>query len=106
MQRATIVWAAIVLFLFVVGCGQSTQQTPPKPSGEMLRVHVTAAGAITADGREVSLEDLKKEFARLAAAGGSMLYTRDNPTADPHPDAMKVIQAAADANLPILMPDK
>jgi hypothetical protein len=105
MQRS-IIWGAIVLILSVFGCGQATQPKPSTPSGEILRVHVTAAGVITANGRDVSLEDLKKEFASLAAAGGSLLYTRDNPTADPHPNAMKVIQAAADANLPILMPDK
>lgn len=105
MQRSIVVWAAIVL-LSVVGCGQATQPKLQKPSGEILRVHVTAAGVITANNREVSLDDLKQEFARLAAAGGSVLYSRDNPAADPHPNAMKVIQAAAEANLPILMPGK
>lgn len=108
MQRsATLALVAILAITSgVAGCRQAAQPTPQNTaSGEILPVHVTAAGVIKANDREVSLEDLKKEFARLAAAGGSVLYTRDNPSGDPHPNAMKVMEAVAEANLPLLMPE-
>lgn len=55
------------------------------------------------NGQKVSIEQVKQEFARLAAVGGTLRYSRDNPAADPHPNAMEVIKAAADANLTIEM---
>ena len=66
-------------------------------------MHVTEAGGIAMNGREVSLEEVKQELARLAQAGGTLRYSRDNPTADPHANAMEVIKAAADAGLTIEM---
>ena len=55
------------------------------------------------NGRRVSLEQLRQEFARLAAVGGTVQYSRDNPTSDPHPIAMEVIKAIVDAKLAVQM---
>ena len=86
----------------LAACGQSSMPKHSE-SGEILAVHVTAAGIITANGREVSLDQLKQEFARLASVGGTVRYSRDDPHRDPHPNAMKVMEALVDAKLPIEM---
>jgi biopolymer transport protein ExbD len=111
MRRSTLLWLAMLVILsvsgVVAGCGQATQPEPQSTaSGEILPVHITAAGVITANGRQVSIEELKKELARLSGSGGSILYTRDTPNGDPHPNAMKVLAAVVDANVPLLMPEK
>jgi len=91
----------------LVACGQARQssqsQLSQQSSPEILTVHVTAAGIITANGREVTFEALQHEFARLATVHGIVRYSRDNPHGDPHPNAMKVIQAVVDANLTLQM---
>lgn len=102
---AQVTLAALTVAI-LVACGQVDQPRTATTPHETLAVHVTSSGVISVDGREVTLEELKKEFARLASVGGAVLYTRDNPTADPHPNAMKVIQAVVDAGVTLLMPEK
>ena len=98
-RRALLLTLAVVL---AIACSQpSAQRAASGSSGEVVAVHVTSAGVISLNGREISLEDLKLEFARLATVGGTVRYSRDNPTGEPHPNAMKVIEAVAEANLPI-----
>lgn len=97
----------ILLLAYMVAC--APQSAPPgreTSTGDVVAVHVTTGGVITMNGREVSLEEVKQEFARLGKVGGTLRYSRDNPTADPHPNAMEVIKAAADANLKIQMAAK
>lgn len=109
MRRALPFYPAIVAGLvaaILLGCATADQPRGATISDEILRVHVTSGGVITANGREVALEELKQELARVAAVGGAVLYTRDNPTAEPHPNAMKVIQAVVDAKVRLLMPER
>ncbi len=99
--------ALVLLFAAILAACTQVDQ-PPRPTfpEEILAVHITSRGVITADGREVTLEELKQELTRLAARGGGVLYTRDNPTADPHPNAMKVLRAVVDSGVRLLMPGK
>ena len=55
------------------------------------------------NGAVVTLDALTQELQRLSAAGGTMRYSRDNPSADPHPNAMAVMKVATDANVTIQM---
>ena len=89
------------LLALMVACAPERTETDA-PKADVV-VHVAANGAITMNGREVSLEEVKQEFARLSRVGGTLQYSRENPGADPHPNAMEVIKAAADANLKIQM---
>jgi biopolymer transport protein ExbD len=106
LTRSLVATLALTCLVVTIACSSQSSVQPSQTrssSGEIASVHVTAAGVITLNGNEVTLEQLKQEFARLAAVGGTVRYSRDNAAGDPHPNAMKVMQAIVDARLPIEM---
>ena len=70
-------------------------------SRKVLKIAITASGEITADGRPTSLEALIPILRELAKNKGEVWYYREAPQADPHPNAMKVLSAIVDQNLPV-----
>jgi hypothetical protein len=48
-----------------------------------------------------SLDHVSAMLADLKKAEGSVLYHRENPQGEPHPNAMKLMKLAADHQLPI-----
>ena len=110
-----LIWVMIVgLALFGIGCdqwfveaaervreGESSQQF-----GEIAKVKVNQAGTIYLNGKVVTIESLKQEFARLKQGNGAVWYYRENPRGEPPPQAMAVIQAIIDANLPVRLMER
>ena len=95
---------AILLTAILLACAPAKPQVDAvqidaPESGEIVRVHVTADGKIRIDGKPASIDDVAREAKRLAASGGAVHYTRDNPKADPHPNATKVIQVLNDSHV-------
>jgi hypothetical protein len=66
-----------------------------------IAVSVSADGDIIVDGLPVTLELLSARFAELKQAGGLVLYHRENPAGEPHPNGMKVIELVIANQLPI-----
>jgi hypothetical protein len=63
---------------------------------------VTKAGAVRADGRAITIEELGKKFAELARANGYIFYFREDPGAsEPHPNAMQVMALIVEHGLPV-----
>ena len=75
-------------------------------SRKVLKVAIRADGHITADGRHTTLEALIPILHQLAKDHGEVWYYREAPEADPHPNAMKVLKAIIDEDLPILLSTK
>jgi hypothetical protein len=75
-------------------------------SQKVLKVAITAKGEITADGRPTTLQALIPILRELAKNKGEVWYYREAPEADPHPNAMKVLSAIVDQNLPIRFSSK
>jgi len=75
-------------------------------SRKVLKIAITASGQITADGRATTLEALIPMLHQLAKNKGEVWYYREAPEVDPHPNAMKVLQAIVDERLPILLSTK
>jgi len=75
-------------------------------SRKVLKIATTANGQITIDGRPTTLEALIPIFHQLAKDNGEVWYYREAPEADPHPNAMKVLEAIVDQGLPILFSTK
>ena len=75
-------------------------------SRKVLKVAITAGGQITADGRPTTLDALIPMLRELAKNKGEVWYYREAPEADPHPNAMKVLEAIVDQNLPVLLSTK
>lgn len=65
------------------------------------KLRVYADGGVTLDEEEVSLDELSAALLRVAHRGGTAWYFRESGAAEPHPNAMAVIQALIDAELPI-----
>ena len=81
--------------------GDTTQQF-----GEISKVKIDRAGTIYLNGKTVTIEELKKEFARLGQADGAVWYYRENQRGEPPPQAMAVIQAIIDAHLPVRLMER
>ena len=75
-------------------------------SRKILKIAITASGQITADGRPTTVEALIPILHQLARDNGGVWYYREAPEADPHPNAMKVLEAIVDQNLPIRLSTK
>ena len=52
---------------------------------EISKVKVDRSGAIYLNGRIVTIEALKEEFARLKSGNGAVWYYRENPQGEPPP---------------------
>ena len=77
------------------------QQIPQKANTNTLKIKVSAGGDITVDGQIASLDQTSAKLAEIKKANGVVLYHRENPEGEPHPNAMKVIKLVADNGLPI-----
>ena len=109
-------WLPLVLVFLLTGCQRDTTSPSPAarsaPNGaavvnaKVLKLYVAASGEITADGQAVTLDHLAAKLAELKQAGGEVWYCRENPSAEPHPNAMKVMELVADNRLPIRLSSK
>jgi hypothetical protein len=73
---------------------------------QVMNVAVYADGHIVADGHEIALPALRQAFARVSKAHGRVLYYREAPESEPHPNAMAVMQAIIEARLPVSLSSK
>src|ERR1051325_10559758 len=88
--------AALVLLASLV--------SPAAAAGERVaRVAVFATGEVQLDGRAVTLGQLDRALRKLKADGGVVWYHRENPTAEPPPQASAVIQMIIKHHLPVSM---
>jgi hypothetical protein len=75
-------------------------------SPKILKIAVSTDGRITADGRAVSIEALAPILRELAKSKGQVWYYREAAAAEPHPNALKVLGAIVDHNLPVSLSTK
>jgi len=61
---------------------------------------------ITADGVQTTVERLVPILRALAKMKGEVWYYRETPQAEPHPNALKVLSAIVDQDLPIRLSSK
>jgi hypothetical protein len=93
-----LTFLTLVLYFWVSVHGQEAA---------VMKVAVMKSGEIFADGSRLDLARLKAAFTKLAAERGSVIYYREDPSAaDPHPNAMAVIQAIVEARLPVSLSTK
>ena len=90
--------AIFVSLAAVIGC---QREQPAQANMNTLKIKVSAGGEITVDGQAASLDQTSAKLAELKKANGVVLYHRENPQAEPHPNAMKVMKLVVDNQLPI-----
>jgi hypothetical protein len=105
----------IVGFVFFgLGCNQwpveaaerAREGESPQQFGEIAKVKVNRTGTVYLNGKVVTIEALKQEFARLKHTNGAVWYYRENSQGEPPPQAMAVIQAIIDAQLPVKLMER
>ena len=94
----------------VTGC--TNADTKPKPpakqttekfdDGKVSKIAVLNSGDVFLDGRQIPVEDVENEISKLGNSIEGFWYHRESPdAAEPHPNAMKVIEILAARRLPI-----
>ena len=73
---------------------------------KVLQIAVASSGQITANGSPTTLEALAPLLNDLAKKKGEVWYYREVPNAEPHPNALKVLSAIIDRNLPVRLSSK
>lgn len=98
------------LIVLGVGCDGGAEQRGARDAvqefAEIAKVKVTKAGVIYLDGRKVTIDELKQEFSRLKQANGAVWYYREDPQGEPPAQAMAVIEAIVEAQLPVRLVEK
>jgi hypothetical protein len=92
-----------------VGGNEGNQAVKPQGAEKaknIAKVKVDQRGQIFLNERLVSLDELRKAFYDLKQLNGSVWYHRENPEGEPTPEAMSVIKAVIDAQLPIRLSSK
>jgi len=80
--------------------------SPPAADTPSVRIWIAKDGKIELDGKPVELEAVGAELAELARRKGVVLYGRDAPEQEPHPNSTKVIELVAHNRLPIRLSTK
>ena len=87
----------------------NSRQEEKKPAVQfknILKIKVAASGDMTADGQAITLEQLATKLVDLKKSDGAVWYHRESPAAEPHRNAMKVIELVAENKLPIRLSTK
>jgi hypothetical protein len=69
-------------------------------------VSALSSGSLLLNGKQSDLKTIDAELRRLKTENGEVWYYRENPQAEPHPNAMAVIQLVMKHQLPISMSTK
>lgn len=95
-------FATLATSAMIVACSLQLMAEPPK----VLKIAVTADGRVSADGRAVTIDGLAPILRDLAKNKGEVWYYREAAKAEPHPNALKVLSAIVDRNLPVRLSSK
>jgi hypothetical protein len=75
-------------------------------SPKVLKIAVTSSGQISANGSPTTLEALAPLLSDVAKNKGEVWYYHGAPKEEPHPNALKVLSAIIDHNLPVRLSSK
>jgi hypothetical protein len=70
------------------------------------KVRVYRSGKMTLDGRQVTINEMRKGLSNLKIKNGVVWYFREAGEQEPHPNGPLVIQAIIDNKLPVSMSNK
>lgn len=101
---------ALLMGLAVLACHRDIQpnasaksSTGLGPDAARAIIWIRQDGAIELDGKPTDLDAVEKALTNLTHRKGVVLYGRDSPSEEPHPNGMKVIDMVASKGLRIRM---
>jgi len=96
-----------LLLIMSTGCRkESPSSAPGTVEHPVFKLRVYKSGSVTLEGHEVKLDELAVKFAEIKSVHGIVWYYRESSDAEPHPNAMIVMKAIADAKLPVSFSNK
>ena len=72
----------------------------------LAKISALASGVLLLNGQQADLASIEAEFKRLQAMDGGVWYYRENPRAEPTPQALSVIKLVIQYRLPISLSSK
>jgi|KBSSwiStaDraftv2_1062776.scaffolds.fasta_scaffold41933_2 biopolymer transport protein ExbD len=101
----------IISTIITFACNESNQKEKSIESSSIssdtaidknvVKVYVTNSGLITADGKNISLNNLDTTLKNLKANNGIVYYSRDNAAEDPPKESMQVMELIVKYSLPV-----
>lgn len=91
----------LISFIFCLMTFTAFAQSPP-----VARVSALADGKLLLNGSLADLPVIEAEFQRIKKSQGAIWYYRENPQAEPPPQAMAVIKLVIQYGLPVSMSSK
>jgi hypothetical protein len=97
---------ALFAMLAIAACSPDVSEIPVVRDANVAQVGAYKDGRITLNGRDVSIEEIRGAFAELSRNNGAVWYYREAADSEPHPNAMLVVEAIVNAQLPVSMSTK
>jgi hypothetical protein len=76
------------------------------PATPVLRISALASGKILVEGKESSLPAVKQALEKATKENATVWYYRENPSAEPPPQAMEVVKLIIANKLPVSFSSK
>lgn len=105
-MRILLCTAIVSVTILTCAC---TKNRVPKiiDSDRIAKIKVNRDGVILLNDQTVTIDELRNSLVRLSQSpGAAVWYYRENPSGEPHPNAMLVLQAIVDARLPVKLSTK
>lgn len=91
-MKSVLAFAAMGLLLMM---------SPAQAKEEIAKVSALASGKLLINGKPASLTTVEVALQTLKGNNGAVWYYRENPQAEPPPQAMKVIELVVKYKLPV-----
>jgi biopolymer transport protein ExbD len=100
MRRTkALIVIALVFLMCWAGCARN--RFDPAYTNNVSRIKLSRDGRIYLNGKQASLEEVKKDLEQRKAKHGAIKYYRENPQKEATTQALEVIRVIADAKLPV-----
>ena len=99
-----VAWLISLFILSVpISADAADRSAPTRPA---FRISVLASGKILINGRESSFPEIKLALEKARNDKGAVWYYRENPRAEPSPQAMEVVKLIIANKLPVSFSSK
>jgi hypothetical protein len=95
-----------VAIVWSIGLAQQVSTQAKPPDAVIGKIAVSAKGAVSLDGKPITVDALKERLADLKTRNGVVWYYRESGDREPPSQAMQVMKLVIDARLPISMSTK
>jgi biopolymer transport protein ExbD len=97
---------AAVAIVWFIGLAQHVSTQAKPPDAVIGKIAVSAKGAVSLDGKPITVDALKERLTDLKKRDGVVWYYREAGDREPPLQAMQVMKLLVDARLPISMSTK